>query len=377
MSYVKKRNKIIYWACLILYILALSAAAVFALKLVWDFSILYEDSMPDKVIDEYIATLSSDLWEEGLADTMAAMEHPFQTDEECRDVVLGLLDGEINYVRTTSSEPDTNAYSLLCENSSFGKVYLIRDDTKNANFDVYGKEITLPWDLRPWLVYKEEFDLTGLYTSVEVTVPASYSVQINGTTLTPDHIVETGIQFDSLKDFYAVNPNLPTKCTYRADNIIGHITPVVLNESGEVYTIDTTKDDSQYIKPCTEEKKMRLNDFCGKFVELYLRYSSSVMGKNSGGGYSALTAYVAPGGDLDKRLLDALDGLSSWSHTNFFRLDDYRLLDAVDLGAGYYVCTVQATTTTITDAHGENQDVTELKIIVQDNNGDIRALSLA
>jgi len=218
MSYRKTRNKIIYWALLILYTAALLAGSVFVLKTVWEFAERYEESMPDDVIDSYIATLNGDLWEQGLSDTMAAMEHPYQTDEECRDVVMGMLNGDIYHVRTVSDEEGLDAYSLRCGGSSFGTVYLAKDETKKATFEVLGRELELPWDLRPWKVYKQEFDLSGLYTSVQVTIPSTYSVQVNGVTLGAENIVEEGIQFDSLKAYYSVNPSLPTKCTYRADN---------------------------------------------------------------------------------------------------------------------------------------------------------------
>ena len=88
MSYRKKRNKIIFWALLIIYTLAIAAVVVFALGTLWDFADLYEKSMPDDVIDSYVSQLSTDLWEEGLADTMSLMEHPFQSDEECKAVVM-------------------------------------------------------------------------------------------------------------------------------------------------------------------------------------------------------------------------------------------------------------------------------------------------
>lgn len=378
MSYRKKRNKIIFWALLIIYTLAIAAAVVFALRTLWDFADLYEKSMPDDVIDSYVSQLSTDLWEEGLADTMSLMEHPFQSNEECKAVVMELLSGEINHVRSVSADPNLNAYSLRVGKSSFGKVYLVKDETKNAKFEIelLDKEIELPWDLRPWLVHSQEFDLSGLYTSVEVTVPATYSVQLNGITLGPEYIVEQGIQYDSLRDFYDVNPNLPTKTTYRADKIIGYITPVILDENGNAYEIDSSRDDSQFIKPCDPEKFARLDGFCSKFTEKYLRYTSGIMGKYSSGGYSELTGYVMPGGDLDKRLYEALDGLG-WAHTHAFRLDSYQLVNAIDLGEGYYVCDVVAQTTSVTQGSGENVDINELKIIVFDNYGDIRALSLA
>ena len=112
MSYRKKRNKIIYWVLLIVYAAVLCAGVFLVLQTLWDFADLYEKSMPDDVIDSYVSQLSTDIWEEGLAETMSLMEHPFQSDEECKAVVMELLNGEIGHVRTVSSDPNLNAYSL-------------------------------------------------------------------------------------------------------------------------------------------------------------------------------------------------------------------------------------------------------------------------
>ena len=113
--------------------------------------------------------------------------------------------------------------------------------------------------------------------------------------------------------------------TYRFDDIIGHIDPVIYDESGAEYTVEPYNDDSQYIKPCDDATLSRLDAFCNKFVEAYSKYTSGVLGKYSNGGYAALQEYVQAGSDLDKRLFEALDGLS-WAHTNSYSLDLSRLI---------------------------------------------------
>ena len=183
MSDKRKRSKLIYWVCLLAYTVALAAICLLALKAVWSFAEQYQASMPEPVVEKYIAGLNSDLFDAGVADTIAAMPHEVQTDDECQQAVRDILNGEITYARTATTEADTNAYAICCNDSTFGTVYLKRDETKDRNFKVYGKEISLPYDLRPWVVSREEFDFTGLYTSVQVTIPESYSVQLNGHTL--------------------------------------------------------------------------------------------------------------------------------------------------------------------------------------------------
>lgn len=378
MSNKKKLGKKIYWFSLLIYTIVLVVIALLALKAVWSYAEQYQASMPEPVVEKYIAGLNSNLFDEGVAETIAAMPHEVQSDEEVQQIVSDILNGEITYARTTSDETGLNAYAILCNESSFGKVYLKRDETKSSAFVLNGKEISIPfltYDLRPWVVAKEEFDFTGLYTSVQVTIPEAYSVQLNGHTLGNEYIIESGIQYDSLKSYYSINPNLPTKVTYRFDNIVGQLDPVILDENGNEYTIDTTKDDSQYIKSCGAEQLARLDAFCTKFIKAYCQYTSGVLAEYSSGGYAALQAYVQAGSDLDKRLLDALDGYT-WAHTNSYTLDSYVLNGAIDLGEGYYVCDVTTETTSVTSGNGEQHDVNNLNILVVDSGTEIWVLSL-
>lgn len=378
MSNYKNRSrsgKTTYWLCLLAYIVALSLLAVLALKAVWSFAEQYEKSMPEPVVEKYVAGLNDDLFDEGVAETIAAMPHEMQTDEECRAAVKEILNDEITYERTACTEPDTNAYALLCSGSTFGKVYLTHDATKESKFKVYGKVIDLPYDLRPWVVTKEEFDFTGLYTSVQVTIPESYSVQLNGHTLGDEYIIERDIPYDNLKEYYSINPNLPKKVTYRFDDIIGYMEPVIYDADGNEYTVDQDKDDSQYIKPCSDDQLQRLDNFCSRFIDVYSKYTSGIMGQNSISGYYSLQQYLQIGGDLDKRLYAALDGYT-WAHTNGYSLDSYKLNDAIDLGEGYYVCNVTTETTSLTSGNGEQHDVNNLKLLVLDSGNDIRVISL-
>lgn len=378
MSKKSKRSKQIYWAALLAYGIVLAVLAFLALKAVWSYAEQYQASMPEPVVEEYIKGLNSNLFDEGVADTLAAMPHEVQSDEEVQQAVSSILNGEITYARTTSDEPGMNAYAILCSDSSFGKLYLKRDETKSANFVLGGKEVQIPflnYDLRPWVIAKEEFDFTGLYTSVQVTIPEAYSVQLNGHTLGNEYIIESGIHYDSLKNYYSINPNLPTKVTYRFDNIIGHLDPVIFDESGNEYTINPDLDDSQYIKSCTEDQLARLDAFCTKFIEAYCQYTSGILGKYSSGGYATLQTYVLAGSDLDNRLFEALDGYT-WAHTNSYSLDYYVLNGAIDLGEGYYVCDVTTETTSNTTGNGVQHDENHLKILVIDSGTDIRVISL-
>lgn len=378
MSNTRKRSRgsKAYWISLIIYIVLLSAAAVLALRGLWVFAVQYEASQPEPVVEEYVAGLNADLFDAGAAETISAMPHEVQTDEEVQAAVSELLNGEITYQRTTGGDSDNNVYALLCNESSFGKVYLTKDSSKSSSFSIYGITLDLPFDLRPWVVDKEEFDFTGLYTSVEVTIPESYTVQLNGHTLSSDYIIESGIHYDCLEEYYSINPNLPTKVTYRFDNIIGTIEPVIYDEGGNPYTVDPEQDDSQYINPCDDATLTRITAFMDDFIPVYCKYTSAIYGQYSSSYYEELKQqYLVAGSDLDKRLYQALDGYG-WAHTNSFKFNGYTLDNAVDLGEGYYVCYVTTDTTYSTTALGEQSDTNSLNVLILDSDGEIRAVSM-
>ena len=372
MSTKKKAGSIIYWCFLFLYTIALLAVVFFGLKILWDFAVKFEDSVPDKVIDGYTAGLQTNFLDESVLNTLAQMPHEYQSDDEVREYVRQMFSGKIDYVETSSGSSDTRQYMLLCDNRCFGNVTLTRDPTKEARYSVYGFELPLPWDLRPWIVSKEEFDFNGLYSSVEVTAPETYTVLLNGRALNQDYIVERGIKFDVLESYYDVGPNLPTKVKYRYDNVIGNIEPVIQDEQGNVVTIDPNTDDSQFIVPCGGDQLARLNAFCEKFTYEYLKYIS---GLNKGAGYGNLAPYLLSGSDLDSRMQNNQDGLG-WAHTSSFRLDGYSMTGALNLGEGYYVCSIVADTTTLTSGQGEVKNTSELNVLVTDDGNSIKAVSM-
>ena len=188
-----------------------------------------------------------------------------------------------------------------------------------------------------------------------------------------EHVVETGIPFDVLKNYYERYDGLPTKIRYRFDNIIGSIDPVILDEEGEVFVVDSTKDDSQFIKPCTPEKLERLAQFTAGFVDRYLRYTSGVVDPTYG--YQRLQPYLLLGADLDNRMHDALDGLH-WAHTSSINVESATLNGALALGDNYYILDITSVATTFASGKGETESVSNMRVIARERNDDIRAIFL-
>ena len=370
----KRRGRMRYALALYIWGLLLLAGAIYGLMQVWKYAEAFEISRPASTMDSYVANLSRELWDEGIAETVAAMPHEVQSDEEVEECVRELLSsGNITYVRKGGGADRVN-YSLRCKGSEFGTITLVPDESAEVSIDTDKFPWRLlPWTLRPWRIESESFDFTGLYSSVEVEVPYDYSVWLNGVQLSRDYIVEENILYDVLEDYYGFYEEMPTKVRYRFDNVIGSVNPVIRDADGEIFIVDPNLDDSQFIKPCTEEELARLAEFSAGFAVNYLKYISGVTDPTYG--YQRLSAYLMPGSDLDNRMKDAMDGLS-WAHTSSITVDSSQLNGALALGEGFYLCDISATATTFAMGHGEVETVNNMRVIVLDRNNDVRAIHL-
>lgn len=365
MARKKRQGAKIYAICLSAYILLLAAVIMVGLSKMWEYAVEYEQSRPENVMDEYVADLSKNLWDDSIAQTIADMPHEMQSDEECAQIVQEMLRSDISYARISSEETLTQVYSLRCNGSPFGKVTLKEDESK-ADQVKYG--------MLPWLIYKEEFDFTGLYSSIEITVPASFSVQLNGNTLGQEYIVESGIHMDVLEDYYGAYSNLPTKVTYRFDNIIGELEPAIFDDDGNEFTIDPDKDDSQFIKSVDEERLARFSDFAGRFVERYEKYISGIYKNEIEYGYQKISPYIKTDSDIASRLKMMQDGLY-WSHNSYLNVNSVTLNGAIGLGEDTYIVDISFSFTVGTPRGDESYDE-NAKLIVTDIGGDVRAVTM-
>ena len=364
MSKKKNRGRKIYFVFLSIYTLALIVLAIIGLNYVWDYAAEYETARPENTIKAYVSELQKNKWVDSMRDTIEEMSHEMQTNSECADIVKNMLSGEITYSRTASQLSGGTSYSLLCDGQKFGVVTVVEDESYADN---------VKFGMLPWKIAEESFDFTDLYSSVEITVPSTYTVELNGNRLGEEYIVEKDIKFDVLEDYYESCPTLPTKVTYRFENFIGELNPVVYDEEGNEFVIDKSKDDSQYVKSCGDDVLARLDDFAFEFAVRYYEYTSGITDPTYG--YQRLLAYMKKGSDLDDRMVRALDGLS-WAHTSTLRMDSVVLNGGTDLGDGYYLADITAQTTTLQPGQGEVNGTHNMRVIVQDSANELRAIML-
>ena len=367
-------GKFIYTLLLLAYMAFLAFTAFTWLERVNDYAEQYELSRPQKAVDAYLETLNRDLWNEGMERAVQAMPHETQSDAEIKAFVQSNLTGGITAVRRSgASDAGTLSYSLRCNNREIGTMSIIEDQNYRGKVNLNEmpwKLVSrflpgiLEWGLKPWTVYTDSFDFSNLYNSFEITVPGTYTVYLNGTQLGSEYIVAEGIHYDVYEDYYYDLPMLPTKVTYRFDNVIGDVQAEIRDEDGNPVTIDPTRGDVQFVKPVDDETQQRILNLVHPFTDKYLAFRSGA--GDDGLALSALKPYIIPNSDVDKRTKDAMDG-RGWAHTSSYKMTDFQFNGILPLANSCYVCSVTATTDTYTTGKGEVTDIIPLSIIVYDD----------
>ena len=349
-SKAKRRSNVgtaLYVVFLTLWTLGIAAVCLFILSQVWAYASVYDDTQVEPVIESYVADLRVNLWDDSIAATVEAMPHQVQTNEEVRALVKEILmTDEIGYAEKPGfTRSDSITYYLLCGKNAFGEVTLTQDTSKNLVEDVMLPEqvigalakmgVAIQPELYPWKVSSESFDFSGLYSSVQVTVPSNYRVTLNGVNLSEDYIIERDIPYDYLESYYYRYNNLPTKVTYRFDHIMGHIEPVIYDESGNVFVPDPDKDDSQYMTKVEDPAVLeRIRTHIDGFSDAYLHLSASTGDPN--GPYAQLLNYIEPGGEMDNTLKQIFL-IGDWSHNSYYQYGGSEVQDVYSIGGNCYV----------------------------------------
>ena len=368
-------GKLVYTLVLLAFTAVLALGAYTWLLRVNDYAEQYELSRPQKAVDAYLETLNRDKWNDGMQRAVQSMPHEAQTDEEIKAFVQSQLGSSgITAVRKAgATESGTLSYSLRSNNREIGSMTIVEDQSYRGkvNLDEMPWPLVsrflpgiLEWGLKPWVLSEDRFDFSNLYSAIEITVPSTYSVYLNGKPLDSSYIVEEGIHYDVFEPYYNDLPLLPTKVTYRFDNVIGQVQTEIRDEEGNVVVIDPNQGDVQFVKPVDAETEQRLRNLMEPFTEKYLIFRSGAT--DSGTALANLKPYIIPNSDIDKRAQNALDGLS-WAHTSSFKLSDYKFNGVLPLMNSCYVCYVTATTDTYTYGKGEVTDVMDLSVIVYDD----------
>ena len=94
---MEKIGRVLYTIVLKIFALVLIMIAAIGLSDWKKYLIAYENSQSDAVIASYMDNLRDTRWKEQVAEAVSKMEHPFQTDEECEDIINRMLGEKLQY----------------------------------------------------------------------------------------------------------------------------------------------------------------------------------------------------------------------------------------------------------------------------------------
>lgn len=377
-------GKAIYTILLLAFAFVLICVAFIALSDWRNYLVMYERSQPEPVVEAYMDELRDTKWKQQVEYAVAGMVHPFQTDEECRDIINQMLGEKLQYSQAPSTSEDKILYNIYCNGNPVGQFQLERDISQVNRIHLglvkYLSESDTFWFIRnerelcPWRVTGDAFDISGFTftSSLSVTVPETYRVFLNGIQVGQEYIVERGIPYDILSIYYDEYPNLPTKVRYEVNNIFGTLTPEITDQYGNPVTIDPDGDDSQFMEPCSDEEVSEMSSFAWSFVEPYARFTGT---KSIWGNYGVLKQYVKDGSELHKRMDLFIEGGADYMNFYAVNVENVYVQSVYSLGGGFYVINVTYDTTNYAE-YKTVQESSNKRIIVCKDEAGILAVSV-
>lgn len=384
----KKRSvigSVLYYIVLLAYTVVLAYGASVILKDVDKYLAVYESSQPSSTIDSFMSTLQSETWNAKIAELAASKAHPFQSAEECEQVIRNRVGDDLFYHRAGGNSTEGNKYKIYCGSYDVGEVILKQDVSKAGSIDI--GLLSRMFDrasLCPWYVDSNTIDISRFAdtSSLDITCPSTYSVMLNGTTVGPEYIVESGIHYPEFEEYYAEHSGLPTKVRYIIqDQIIGDVQPVFYNRNAEPVScsIDNiivdgslsvyTMNDMDYDPPAESEME-DLRTFADGFISPYLNYFGT---KNVNVNSGALKALIVPECDIDRRMAEFLAG-ADWIHYYSLQINSYSFDDAFSLGDGFYVIDMSYDATAYSE-YKTVQQASTLRVVVCRTDLGLKAIS--
>lgn len=341
---------------MVVYAAVFLTAAYFGLDYLWKYMEAYEASRADNTINAYMEELTTEHIVELSQSVIDEVDHNIQSEEECRTYLLEALSGGVTHARKSKECTDTR------------QVFVLRTGSKViGEFSIAANEPD-QYGFTTWEFEAESFDMSYLinYDKLTMTVPETCSVWVNGHQLDSSYIVEEGIQYEAVKDYYE-EFDLPCQVTYEAGTFLGEMEMTAKDENGEPIVFDENTDYSVYYLNCTEEEAEKLDAFTETFLQKYIDFTGS--NKNTRyTTYQSLIQLVLSGSDLATRLEAAVDGLQFGQSLGdeIVSIDTHIQLRIED---GKYMCDVTYDVDT-TGKKGVVRQTTNAKLyIVETDNG--------
>ena len=361
-----KRKGLRFAIGMIVYAVLALTGVFFGLKWFWGFIEAYELSRPHIAIDAYMEQLTPEHIAQSCEDLIDYADPNLQSEQECRQILLDAVSGEITYARKASeSTEDKQVYVLRSGKQVVGSFEITAGEE-----DKYG--------FRPWRFSGETFDLSFLKKTetVKLTVPEGYPVFVNGVQLDDSYRIDQVTEpFPELKDYYE-SYDLPVFVlnTYEAGPFLNReYTIEAKDPEGNPFTYDETYDKYQLIHNCTEAEEQELSSFLDTFLDIYVIFAGCANDAPQYN-YANVMKYVVPGSNLQSRMQQALEGMQ-FAQSRGDEVAEVEVHHFVRLEEGTYLCDVTYKVNT-RGFDGVVQTVTNTRLQIVRSNGKLLVESM-
>lgn len=318
----KKRR---FWKGLLIYVCVALALIAVGLFFFWKWTVAYELSRTDGVMDAYLA-------QQAPADLRAEAEEwawaksnasPFESAEEIIAVIAELTETqELTFRKTVGKyTQETPVYTLRLDKREVGTVRLERGEPRLLSFG-----------FDTWQLRDVTYDFTALGQTYTLTAPEQAVLEVNGVPLGDS--LRTGIGLYAELEPYADSlPEMDGAATYDLGLLFRE--PQVHLADSSRYLVESSEGHISVIEQCPAALEQQLTDYARQFLTAYLTFTA-----NASDGPDGVKAYLIPNSILSQRIDAAMDGLS-WVHgvtatTGDISLENFRYFGDAALCDAYY-----------------------------------------
>lgn len=348
----RRKRRIFPWF-LLAYAVVILIGIGFGLDYLKNYLHGYELSLPYNATDAYMEALTTEHICRQASSILNEIDSSVQTDEEALAIMKAALNEPVTFYKRVKECTDTKlVYMLRSGKQTIGAFEMEQTEADEQGFT-------------HWVITKESFDLSFLLKDgFTLTVPHDAAVTVNGRTLSAENVVETGIRYASIEDFYD-DYTLPTMTTYQVGTHLGDLSVEVTDANGK--PIDPDADQSVFLDICTDTEKTSLNLITESFISRYIHFTSQT-NNDVQGNLARLCEHVVPGGALEKRMRDAVRGLN-WVTDRNVSIQSITVNQYVPAGDGRYICDITYVVDTRDITGSIQSECSVFVVFTQTNNG--------
>ena len=360
----KTRKKISGFAVfMFIYVFIFCAAAFFGLRYLYGFLEEYEISRPRKVLEEYVSAVKGGSISEEALTVLDSIDTDIQSKEEALSFIAEKLSGAEFLRASNESTDDTTVYTIKSGSDIIGRAVMGTVGETAHGFAL--REFT-----------DAEFYFEQFLSCGEISVPSSYSVSANGTTLPDSCITEKGIKYAALSDYYEEYPDAPTLVSYKTGQVLGGVALTVTDNNGNTFSGDELTENIFLGSYIDSELSDRIDRYISEFTDLYAVFTSNVNGAPSLN-YEHIKQLVVRDSPLHERLRLAVGSLSFTSCRQCNVLG-YAINFIAPLSDNVYLVDASYSTFIEGSTHETSTTETNIRLIIEiDESGKILASSMS